>query len=432
MDDDGRIFKNVLAQKKRLPSEFLLEKYKDGDGRKPFVIPYVALKSSPSIPLDPNSKIPIRTRQFVLNGIVDMLKAFNLEKDAISIEKEIYTKSSNSSVYKVNYLKWKRAFKPAINSHNSSELAAEYLKNVEELSKLLLSEEDLIKNHFPGYFRFDDTYRTHIQCDRCTVALPSSSNCYHHPGKLFKRSKNEPLAFLCCEKPRNSEHCSELPYHVYSCTRLPFDDLSKIEWWILPDILPNQNYCPKLVALDCEMIYTEVGGSSVARISMVDYASEQVLIDCLIKPESKIIDYNTRYSGITPGSYDSASVSDLVFFDEFKKQTQSESSVQRTNGYLTFDEMKILMCKYLNSSDIILGHGLENDLTALRLKHSKIIDTAVLFLDPVSQKKRSLERLVALNCQLFIQNSTCDGHSSIEDSVACIKLLKYSLQNHKL
>ncbi|XP_074151220.1 apoptosis-enhancing nuclease isoform X3 [Sminthopsis crassicaudata] len=56
----------------------------------------------------------------------------------------------------------------------------------------------------------------------------------------------------------------------------------------------------KCVAIDCEMVGTGPGGrvSELARCSVVSYYGD-VLYDKYIRPETPIVDYRTRWSGIT-------------------------------------------------------------------------------------------------------------------------------------
>ncbi|XP_074090226.1 apoptosis-enhancing nuclease isoform X1 [Macrotis lagotis] len=56
----------------------------------------------------------------------------------------------------------------------------------------------------------------------------------------------------------------------------------------------------KCVAIDCEMVGTGPGGrvSELARCSVVSYHGD-VLYDKYIRPETPIVDYRTRWSGIT-------------------------------------------------------------------------------------------------------------------------------------
>lgn len=80
-------------------------------------------------------------------------------------------------------------------------------------------------------------------------------------------------------------------------------------------------------------------------------------------------------------------------------------------------------------STILIGHGLENDLRALRLLHPTIIDTALLFPHPRGPPMRqSLKALSERYLQRSIQlgSGTDVGHSSAEDAKAALDLVKYA------
>lgn len=53
----------------------------------------------------------------------------------------------------------------------------------------------------------------------------------------------------------------------------------------------------RLLAMDCEMVTTKEG-LELARVTIVD-SGREVLIDELVVPTNEILDYNTKYSGIT-------------------------------------------------------------------------------------------------------------------------------------
>jgi RNA exonuclease 1 len=160
-----------------------------------------------------------------------------------------------------------------------------------------------------------------------------------------------------------------------------------------------------VVALDCEMIYT-TGGMRVARISVVDGSGKEVF-DQLVRLDDDVhvIDYNTRFSGITPENHAAA--------------------------LLPLASIRTTLDSLIDSNTIIIGHALDNDLKTLRIIHHRCIDTALLFPHRAGPPyRRSLKDLVREKLGKMIQTGDAlEGHSSIEDASATLDLVRWYILN---
>jgi DNA polymerase III epsilon subunit-like protein len=170
-----------------------------------------------------------------------------------------------------------------------------------------------------------------------------------------------------------------------------------------------------LYGLDCEMCIT-VEGFECCRCTVVD-SQHRIVFDRLCKPYNAIIDYNTKYSGITEGMLKDCT--------------------------LRLADIQYELLSIINSDNTILvGHSLENDLRALKIIHLKVIDTAILF--PRSSinnlsigaasftyksslkylAKKFLNRSIQLSEDL---GSEILGHNSSEDAIAALELAQLKI-----
>ena len=156
--------------------------------------------------------------------------------------------------------------------------------------------------------------------------------------------------------------------------------------------------CFPMFALDCEMVMTKEG-HELARVSVVN-DSLSCIYDKLVKPGNPVLDYKTKFSGITE--------------DLLRDVTTSLSDVQRDLSLL------------LPQQSILLGHSLENDFLALKMTHPFVIDTSCLF-QPLAGFKPKLRHLAERFLGMKIQTGE-DGHSSVQDAQACMDLVLRKLQ----
>lgn len=100
---------------------------------------------------------------------------------------------------------------------------------------------------------------------------------------------------------------------------------------------PDGNY--GVYALDCEMCYTTEGGEAL-RVTVVSSECKTVY-ETLIKPVNPVLDYNTRFSGIT------------------------EYDLRYINT--TIRDVQATLLNMFSDKTIVIGHSLDGDLRALRV-----------------------------------------------------------------
>nr|XP_019047506.1 hypothetical protein I302_04121 [Kwoniella bestiolae CBS 10118]OCF26436.1 hypothetical protein I302_04121 [Kwoniella bestiolae CBS 10118] len=172
-------------------------------------------------------------------------------------------------------------------------------------------------------------------------------------------------------------------------------------WLEIPraDGPPEDGQWPVL-AMDCEMVLSE-DGQELARVSILDYDTGENIFDELVKPPKDIIDYRTQWSGITPQKLSTA--------------THTLVSIQSA------------LQSIITPHTILLGHSLECDLIALRIKHPLCIDTALIYKHPRGPPfKAGLKWLAQRWLKKEIQGSD-KGHDSEEDARTCLELLRMKM-----
>lgn len=128
----------------------------------------------------------------------------------------------------------------------------------------------------------------------------------------------------------------------HACRRLPWNacrmNLSPQPAQLRGAVAEGSPPAQAMVALDCEMCRTCVG-LELARVVLLDGAGE-LLLDLLVRPANPVLDHLTRWSGITP---------DMI--------AAAEAGLA---------EARAAVMTHVAADTLLVGHGLENDLHALK------------------------------------------------------------------
>ena len=122
----------------------------------------------------------------------------------------------------------------------------------------------------------------------------------------------------------------------------------------------------KIVGIDCEMVKCEEN-LKLARVTIIG-SNFEVLLDELVKVEVPITDYLTKFSGMT---------------EEILEQAQS-----------SLEDVREKVLELIGKDTIVCGHSVENDFFQLKIRHLRVIDTAIIYPHPVPGYKHKLKYLV--------------------------------------
>ncbi|KAH1174587.1 RNA exonuclease 1 homolog isoform X1 [Mauremys mutica] len=412
----------------------------------------------PVIPTEFGAKVPTNIRQRYLNLFIDeCLKFCSSSQEAfdkaLSEEKVAYERSTSRNIYlnvAVNTLKklrslvpnsppcvnktsnrkvvsheavlgGKLAAKTSFTLNQSGNLRAEDLTGAalyRRLKEYLLTEEQLKENGYPMphpekagravVFTVEEKKTTDSSCRVCcrcgTEYMVSASGncirkeeCLHHWGRLRKQRVpgGWETHYSCCSGAVGSPGCQVAKQHVQDGRKENLEGFVKTF-----EKLPTTNGYPGIYALDCEMCYTKQG-LELTRVTVIS-SDLKVVYDTFVKPDNKVVDYNTRFSGVTEEDLENASI--------------------------TLRDVQAVLLNMFSADTILIGHSLESDLFALKLIHNTVVDTAVVFPHRLGLPyKRALRTLMADYLKRIIQDNV-EGHDSSEDASACMELMIWKIK----
>ncbi|XP_014348705.1 RNA exonuclease 1 homolog [Latimeria chalumnae] len=414
------------------------------------VAPVLAVKESGhrkcALSAEGGAKVPHDVRQRYVNLFVEeylkfsstVQEAFN---KAWSEEKAVYNRSGSKIMYlniAINTLKKMRdrgsqsstVISP---SHGIGETAGNFSRKLQEekigfsgselyrlLTDYVLTEEQLRENGYPhphpekpgtavllnGVPKRnvgDSLKRVCCRCGETYYSVTSKGKhvrkeeCSYHWGRVLRQKVpgGVDTRYSCCEGLVGTPGCQVAKLHVHDGRKENLDGFMKT----FKKQPPIDRNCG-VFGVDCEMCYT-TQGLELTRVTVVD-SSLQVVYDVFVKPDSEVIDYNTRYSGVTE-----------------KDLLNTTSSIR---------DVQAVLLNMFNADTILIGHSLESDLIALKLLHSTIIDTSLVFPHRLGLPyKRTLRNLMADYLRRIIQDHV-GGHDSRQDAAACMELMLWKIK----
>lgn len=278
------------------------------------------------------------------------------------------------------------------------------------------------------------------KCDRCggrfqvfpgrreeDGALTSGGECTYHPGRPTypsrKRTDNvtgsSDAYFPCCsESLGTSPGCTKSTTHVFKVTE-PKRLASILQFKPTPAQPEKGRMQP--VCMDCEMGYTTLGLEMI-RLTAISWPEGNDLLDVLVKPMGEVLDLNSRFSGVFPEHYVSATPYGTII--------PNTNSTETTKSPLQFVESpaaaRDLLLGLLQPDTPLIGHAIDNDLNVCRIIHPTVIDTVVLYPHPRGRLpyRMGLKALARKFLNREIQTGGDRGHDSKEDSKATGDLVR--------
>ncbi|KAI3991157.1 hypothetical protein MKX01_022378 [Papaver californicum] len=166
---------------------------------------------------------------------------------------------------------------------------------------------------------------------------------------------------------------------------------------------PSYDESTRMLSVDCEMVLCEDKTEGLVQVCVVNRNLE-VKLNELVKLDKPVADYRTQIHGINA--------------KDLERATCSLEDIQKS------------MEKLLSNGVILIGHGLDRDLKALKVDHARVIDTSLIFKYPEghTHKRPSLNHLCKTVLGYDLRESDAPHHC-LADAQATMKLVLAKLEH---
>ncbi|KAJ5201102.1 hypothetical protein N7449_005905 [Penicillium cf. viridicatum] len=178
------------------------------------------------------------------------------------------------------------------------------------------------------------------------------------------------------------------------------------------DSLPKR----RAIVLDCEMVQVEAGRRELAFLSAIDFLTGEVLIDNYVQPKSRVVNWDSRFSGVTPSAMNKA--------------------VKKGTALFGWEGARSKLWEFMDSETVLVGHSLNNDLDVLGIIHWNVVDSSIITSEVVFYTVHAGEPLNRTWSLKTLTNELVNydiqvgkqGHSALEDAHATRDIVIWCLR----
>lgn len=172
----------------------------------------------------------------------------------------------------------------------------------------------------------------------------------------------------------------------------------------------------RAIVLDCEMVQVEAGRRELAFLSAIDFLTGEVLIDNYVQPKSRVVNWDSRFSGVTPSAMNKA--------------------VKKGTALFGWEGARSKLWEFMDSETVLIGHSLNNDLDVLGIIHWNVVDSSIITSEAVFYTVHAGEPLNRTWSLKTLTNELVNydvqvgkqGHSALEDAHATRDIVIWCLR----